>query len=247
MTDNPQLVNHDVAWEAAHLTNRDIDRRKLHGQSAQQYSNLVGDIAVEAAEKIVKAEKIGDTDLLTGLPNRRAILKRLKQELSAAKRYGKKLSIAFFDIDGFKQVNEAGGHDFGDFILKGLAKRMKQGVRAEDFLGRHGGDEFIMILPESDEFSALVAAERVLKKLNIEPTHGFKSFRLGGSFGIVTSDGKDKNSTLITEADRLMKKAKLKSRSIRRQEAILGCITVGNTITTYNRAGESISEEQFSN
>jgi len=85
---------------------------------------------------------------LTGLPNRILFEERLELALAGASRYGRKVGVLFIDLDGFKAINDAHGHSCGDVVLKKVARRLKQALRASDTLARMHGDEFVVLLPE---------------------------------------------------------------------------------------------------
>jgi diguanylate cyclase (GGDEF)-like protein len=102
-------------------------------------------------------------DWLTGLYNRRYFEETLADHIESATRYGRELSLALFDIDHLKQINDHGGHDAGDRALKDFAARLKANARSSDIVCRYGGDEFAVILPETAKDNAWVLAERVLK------------------------------------------------------------------------------------
>jgi diguanylate cyclase (GGDEF)-like protein len=99
-------------------------------------------------------------DELTGLPNRRAIVGQLGQELARAEREGTALSIAFFDIDSFKRINDTMGHAAGDQVLRWVANLIVQSVRPYDAFARYGGEEFLLLLPGADAQAAITVAER---------------------------------------------------------------------------------------
>jgi diguanylate cyclase (GGDEF)-like protein len=105
--------------------------------------------------------KIAHTDPLTGLANRRHLFERLESEFSRAQRYRRPFCLLYIDMDGFKAINDEFGHLFGDEILRGSARAMQAVLRATDALARIGGDEFAVLLPETD----LVGAEQVANKL----------------------------------------------------------------------------------
>ncbi|MCU0664615.1 MAG: GGDEF domain-containing protein [Myxococcota bacterium] len=100
-------------------------------------------------------------DDLTGLSNRRVFLERLIEELGRARRYGRQLSLAILDIDYFKQVNDTFGHLEGDRVLKEFARLLLEDHRLCDLSARIGGEEFGVILPETDEQGARVYGERI--------------------------------------------------------------------------------------
>jgi len=105
------------------------------------------------------------TDSLTGLANRRFLDERLADEIERLKRYGNRLSLIMTDLDYFKQINDAHGHVFGDEILIEFAKILKEDLRPMDFAARFGGEEFLIILPETSIESANIIAVRIREKL----------------------------------------------------------------------------------
>jgi diguanylate cyclase (GGDEF)-like protein len=110
-------------------------------------------------------------DALTGLISRNTFEEALSRELARSKRYETELSLLFFDVDDFKNINDTFGHLAGDQVLKDVGKMVKGEIRAEDSAARYGGDEIVIILPETGKIDALVLGERVRKKvesLNIE-------------------------------------------------------------------------------
>jgi diguanylate cyclase (GGDEF)-like protein len=105
--------------------------------------------------------KLAHTDPLTGLSNRRHLFEQLENEFARAQRYRRPFCLLYIDMDGFKSINDQFGHLFGDEILRGSARSMQAVLRATDLLARIGGDEFAVLLPETD----LVGAEHVAEKL----------------------------------------------------------------------------------
>jgi diguanylate cyclase (GGDEF)-like protein len=106
-------------------------------------------------------EALATTDPLTRLPNHRALLEHLDQEVERARRFGRPLSLLFFDADRFKRVNDTYGHVVGDAVLRELAERTRNALRAGDTVGRYGGEEFMALLPETDLEQAKQVAERI--------------------------------------------------------------------------------------
>jgi len=105
--------------------------------------------------------QLASTDLLTGLLNRRAVMQQALSELRRAKRYQKDLAVLMLDIDHFKQINDQYGHAAGDKVLRDFAVLCQQSIRDTDLLGRYGGEEFILVLPEVDLQTAILSAERL--------------------------------------------------------------------------------------
>ena len=110
-------------------------------------------------EKIIRHLVL--TDPLTEVANRRCLNERLDQEINRLRRYRRPLSLILCDIDFFKKVNDTYGHDIGDLVLKVFATTVKSALRREDLLGRYGGEEFVVILPETVIKQAGEVAERI--------------------------------------------------------------------------------------
>ena len=128
-------------------------------------------VEIHIFENTVRASRY---DSLTGLFNRQAFDETLQREIHRARRHGLDLSVLFFDLDDFKNINDSFGHQAGDEVLKKVAKIMLDEKRSEDIAARYGGEEMIMILPETDKFSALVLGERIRQKVE-KATFRFKN------------------------------------------------------------------------
>jgi diguanylate cyclase (GGDEF)-like protein len=140
--------------------------------------------AVDQARREV--EKLAITDPLTGLFNRRHLSDRIHDEFARMRRYPRSMSLALVDLDGFKQVNDRYGHEAGDRVLVTAAQRLRNGLRQVDIVARFGGDEFVVLLPETDAAQASMVSERILQNLMGSPIdeHGI----VGASFGVATTD-----------------------------------------------------------
>jgi diguanylate cyclase (GGDEF)-like protein len=106
-------------------------------------------------------ERLATVDELTTAPNRRVFLERLQEEVDRAVRLGTALSVIFIDIDLFKRINDDHGHQVGDEVLKAIYARLEERLRTYDFVGRFGGDEFVMALPGTNGEDGAAVAERL--------------------------------------------------------------------------------------
>jgi diguanylate cyclase (GGDEF)-like protein len=170
---------------------------------------------LELQDKLMSAlEKLriqATHDPLTGLWNRAAILDILRRELARCERGGLPIAIMMADLDHFKQINDAYGHMVGDAVLCETSSRMGSSVRPYDSIGRYGGEEFLVVLPECDEQGVVSAAERLRSCVKRDPLSVN-----GGRFGISISIGatstrqakREDDESLIRLADMALYKAK---------------------------------------
>jgi len=159
---------------------------------------------------------LANTDELTGLYNRRNFMSKEKTERIRSKRYQRPLSYIMLDIDHFKAINDTYGHECGDSALKWFAKIMKETCRTGDVLCRYGGEEFIIMLPETSQDEAINLAERLRKKVSISPLQlASETITMTASFGVTCYDGSKENnsdSDFINQADKAMYQAKKSGR-----------------------------------
>ena len=155
------------------------------------------------------------TDLLTGLPNRRAMLVRFGEEAARAKRERQRFGVVLFDIDHFKQINDTCGHYVGDAVLKHMAEAFTGAKRAEDSLGRIGGEEFLVLLPHHEREKSIAAAERLRLAVEASQPHQevpVPAATVSGGVAIYPDDGEDWDR-LFMAADRRMYRAKRAGRN----------------------------------
>jgi diguanylate cyclase (GGDEF)-like protein len=161
-----------------------------------------------------RLELMANTDVLTGLSNRRYSLNRLEQEWASAQRNKRPLSVLMLDLDHFKSVNDTFGHDAGDLVLIQAAKVIKKTCRATDIPCRLGGEEFLVILPSSDDKEALFLAERIRKMIEANQADVPLTKPMTVSIGVATSkDGKPSGKELITLADKALYDVKREQRN----------------------------------
>lgn len=160
----------------------------------------------KAKEHLLELERKGNEDALTGIPNRHWMTAYLPGALKRAANEQSGLALLFIDLDGFKAVNDVGGHDSGDELLRNVARRIKQAVRPGDHVVRIGGDEFVVILEQIAERDAIEhVAERILHAFDQKFRLSVGAFHIGTSIGIsiFPDDGADAD-TLLTHADAAM-------------------------------------------
>ena len=160
-------------------------------------------------------ELLATTDALTSLYNRRHFKSLAHAEWARFQRYGRPLSLLMLDIDKFKSINDAFGHDVGDLALKAVANVCKSNKRQTDILGRIGGEEFAMLLPETDETAAENAAERLRKSIQdctrVLPD---KDIQVTVSIGIASATlGMAAFAAMLKRADEALYEAKRSGRN----------------------------------
>ena len=159
-----------------------------------------------------KLEKISQTDKLTSIYNRTKLDMILELEFKNKKRYEKPLSLILIDIDYFKKINDTCGHLCGDEILKEFSNLLKNSIRETDFIGRWGGEEFLIILQDTDINGAIKLAEK-LRKLIFEYTFPFVGHKTA-SFGVSTYHAGDDEKNIIKRADNALYEAKKAGRNL---------------------------------
>ena len=150
-------------------------------------------------------------DRLTGVVNRESVLAELVNEVERASRYGKPLAVAFIDIDRFKPINDTYGHNSGDAVLRQIANRVSENIRASDVFGRYGGEEFMLVLPETTADEAIILAEQLRTLVMQEPLviAGDQRLQVTVSIGIAGGRGAQLQAdSLVDQADAAMYAAK---------------------------------------
>jgi diguanylate cyclase (GGDEF)-like protein len=155
--------------------------------------------------RLAETEGLADRDALTPVLNRRALMRELSRIRTFAQRYGAQASLAYFDLDGLKGVNDRLGHAAGDAALKAVAERLLANVRQSDVVGRMGGDEFAVILVQADHAVAEAKAAMLARAIEAEPLKfGEWSAPLHVSWGVRQISQDAEPEALVAEADAAM-------------------------------------------
>ncbi len=200
-----------TAIEEKHV--RDIKRlKKANSRMAKLKKSLVTLIKQvgEAQSKARVLEKQAMVDTLTEIPNRRAYEQKLKEEWGRFSRSGHPFSMLMIDLDRFKSINDDFGHAVGDICLQGVVSLMRPNLRASDFLARFGGEEFVVILPDTDRTGAVKVGEKLRKKVEkANFVYDGEKVNVTISIGGTASAKKDKDtSELFVRLDAAMYEAK---------------------------------------
>jgi len=183
---------------------------------ATDFLHRLATIAAVCLENTANREHLvisGLTDALTGLHNRRYLERRLAEEVARAHRYDHPLSCLFVDADHFKRVNDLYGHSTGDLVLREIALRMKECLRASDVATRFGGEEFTLLLPQTDAREAFNLAERIRARIEQLPIPVASGCELSVAVSIGVSElnarqGDDAGGQLMADADAALYEAK---------------------------------------
>jgi diguanylate cyclase (GGDEF)-like protein len=162
----------------------------------------------ELARRNAELEQLARTDVLTGLANRRHAEDVLRSTIASCRRHQRELCAVVIDIDRFKGVNDVHGHAAGDAVLREVAARLLQGLREEDLAARWGGEEFLLLLPDSPD--ATVVCERLRASIAERPinVHGCLEIPITASFGCARWSGEETGEMLVGRADLALYAAK---------------------------------------
>ena len=183
------------------------------GHLAQTFNQMARHLQAHRQELTERASR----DLLTGLDNREELFRRLEEESARALRHSRPLAVVMFDLDRFKAINDEHGHAVGDWVLEEFGRVVRDGLRRGDIAGRYGGEEFVVVLPETDDDAALEAAERIRLAFAgsaVRPPSG-ETLRVTVSAGVAVSLPSHPLSRqqLLERADRALYVAKSEGRN----------------------------------
>jgi diguanylate cyclase (GGDEF)-like protein len=157
-------------------------------------------MAMISANQLEQLRVLADQDPLTGLPNRRAFMRELEEEVERARRYGHSLTLAIGDVDRFKEINDTHGHPAGDAALCAVAETLRAGLRANDGAFRLGGDEFALLLPETTHEEAADVVRRLYARFQADAPEPFTDLTMSAGLATLPADGLDAEA-LIRRAD----------------------------------------------
>ncbi|MCQ3938497.1 MAG: hypothetical protein DPW18_15820 [Chloroflexi bacterium] len=191
--------------------NHDITERKMAEEELRRAKEAIEEIN-ETLQSAFEREQIASrTDSLTGVFNRRYFFELIEYEFAASRRYRRPLSIVMFDIDLFKRINDTYGHQVGDEVLRHVARVVRNQLRESDVLSRYGGDEFVLLLPNSDEREAAAVLRRIHRKIRSSKylVEGKSPIDVTISAGIASwQPGMESPTQLIRSADEALYSAK---------------------------------------
>lgn len=187
--------------------NRQLRQLEKVARISDRYQHMMHDLNLALREAATH-------DSLTGLPNRRLLIERLKEETERHRRSGQLFSVAMLDIDRFKLINDEYGHDSGDAVLTEVARVLDAEIREHDICGRWGGEEFLVLLPDTDQRCARPVLERL--RLAIEQLQvriNTSALSVTTSIGLTEQQPGDSYSDTINRADRALLEAKRSGRN----------------------------------
>jgi diguanylate cyclase (GGDEF)-like protein len=156
-------------------------------------------------QRLAEAERLADRDVLTPLYNRRAFVREVQRAIALTRRHQTPASLIYFDLDGFKGVNDRFGHAAGDTVLVAVAERLLAEVRASDVVGRIGGDEFAVLLQHADAEAALAKAGALAQAIGSQPVVcGVHRITVGLTYGVRQVGDVDSAEQALSEADAAM-------------------------------------------
>jgi diguanylate cyclase (GGDEF)-like protein len=193
----------------ATMNSLSLDQLYISGAVVISFLYFISRLRDRLREAEVAAERmkrLAETDDLTGLHNRRRATRLLESEMERSRRHMHPLSVIVFDIDDFKRVNDDFGHDAGDAVLADLSRLSEKTLRDGDEMARWGGEEFLVIAPETDRGSAQKLADRLRESIE-EKKFGFGG-GISASFGVSELRKHDSATTLVKRADTALYRAK---------------------------------------
>lgn len=211
------VKSHDKIFGVIQLVNS--CEGSIFDKADEQILTAIADfagVAISNARALEKIQQLVITDDLTGLFNSRYFFEQIEYEVERSKRYGTPLSLVFFDLDHFKDVNDSYGHLTGSRLLAEVGAVVAEHIRKTDKAARYGGDEFVVILPQTEKSGAVVFAEKLHNELNMKSFFSSNGdpLSVSGSFGVASFPEDAQTATeLISLADEAMYLVKANGRN----------------------------------
>jgi diguanylate cyclase len=215
LNDLKHKVEKRLSVVSEHIKQYRINEQARFSNAQQNVENMQSRLSLLEQESgdlrqlILEKNKEALVDVLTEIPNRLAYEKKALEEIARCNRFSVPLSMAVWDVDLFKQVNDTHGHKVGDKVLKAVAQLLAARMRETDFIARYGGEEFVMFLPGADESKALVLADSLREKIaacNFKHHDGI--VRITVSCGVTAFVEGDSHESMFERADRALYAAK---------------------------------------
>ena len=200
-----------LTWQTKAIADGDLTQQvDFMGEFSQAFNKMVAGIAQDRRQLVMLAT----TDVLTGIPNRRSFFETAGRLIAGYQNTDKPLAVMMIDLDYFKKINDSYGHEAGDEVLKSFAKLCMNTVREGDVLGRLGGEEFAILLPETTVENARQIAERIRSRLQDREIY-FQEHKLNitASIGLAGGSGAVELDSLLHDSDKAMYRAKQSGRN----------------------------------
>jgi diguanylate cyclase len=202
ISDRYQDVTRRESLSLSERYNKQLRQMQRAARISDRYQLMMRDM-----HEVLK--EVSSKDALTGIANRRLLMERLKLECTRADRLGHPLTLALADVDRFKAINDTHGHDVGDKVLVDIAQLIAAGVRGYDLCGRWGGEEFLMIFPETPASEGALLIGRIRQTLgNIQVGEGADLIKVSASFGLAERRPGETITEAVKRADRALFAAK---------------------------------------
>jgi diguanylate cyclase (GGDEF)-like protein len=202
VSDGYQSIARDQQLSLSARFDKQLRQLEKVARISDRYQQMMRDLNIALKEASTH-------DALTGIGNRRLLTERLREEAERARRYGRPLSVVMLDIDRFKAINDDFGHEIGDRVLIEIARVMEAEVREQDLCGRWGGEEFLILMPETDVATAAQVMERVrasIRTLAVRVNNNLLSVTV--SAGVAALHADENYSSTINRADVALLSAK---------------------------------------
>lgn len=213
-------LNYQLSLQDEHLGKLVLSRkRKFTAKETQEVEQLIGVLLYPLRNALLYRDAIcaAQKDALTGVGNRASLNESLSREIEVAHRHQRTLGMIIFDIDHFKKINDTYGHNTGDCLLKALTRAAEDTIRISDQLFRYGGEEFIVLLPETGLKGVKNLAERIRRNVEaLDCVCEGNHIKMTASFGIATLNTEEDEESFFVRADKALYEAKNSGRNCTR-------------------------------